>query len=85
MKNAADFVSDGDPRLGPIIEEAMGSGVKIVDSAHVTVAVVAGCDYFITTDDRVLKYRTDRIRIVTPIQFLTEIEVRRCIRNQSCA
>lgn len=38
--------------------------------------IIRRCDYFITTDDRILKYRTDRIKIVTPIQFLTENEVR---------
>jgi len=70
------FVSDKDPRLDPFIKEAISSGVKDVDSAHVAAAIVAGCDYFITTDGRILKYRTDRIKIVTPIQFLTENEVR---------
>ncbi len=70
------FVSDKDPRLDPFIKEAISSGVKDVDSAHVAAAIVAGCDYFITTDDRILKYRTDRIKIVPPIQFLTENEVR---------
>ena len=62
--------------MDALIKEAMGSGVKDVDSAHVAAAIVAGCDYFITTDARILKYRTDRIKIVTPIQFLTENEVR---------
>jgi hypothetical protein len=27
---------------------------------------------FITTDDRILKYRDDRIKIMSPIQFITE-------------
>jgi predicted nucleic acid-binding protein len=76
IKNVVIFVSDKDPRLDPFIKEAISSGVKDVDSAHVAAAIVAGCDYFITTDDRILKYRTDRIKIVTPIQFLTENEVR---------
>ncbi len=31
---------------------------------------------FYTTDDRILKYRTDKIKILTPIQFLMENEVR---------
>lgn len=42
VKNAVDFVSDRDPRLDPIIEEVMSSGVKSVDSAHVAASVVAG-------------------------------------------
>lgn len=76
VKNVVIFVNDKDPRLDPIIKDVMDSGVKGVDSAHVAAAIVAGCDYFITTDDRILKYRTDRIKVVTPIQFLTENEVR---------
>ena len=27
---------------------------------------------FITTDDRILKYKDDRIKIMSPIQFITE-------------
>ena len=27
---------------------------------------------FITADDRILKYRDDRIKIMRPIQFITE-------------
>ena len=76
VKNVVIFVSDKDSRLDPFIKEVMDSGVKDVDSAHVAAAIVAGCDYFITTDDRILKYRTDKIKIVMPIQFLTENEVR---------
>ena len=76
VKNVVIFVSDKDSRLDPFIKEVMDSGVKDVDSAHVAAAIVAGCDYFITTDDRILKYTTDKIKIVTPIQFLTENEVR---------
>ena len=37
--------------------------------------IKSGCDHFITTDDRILKYETDRIKIATPIQFLMENEV----------
>ena len=36
---------------------------------------VSGCDYIITTNDRILKYKTDRIKIATPVQFLMENEV----------
>ena len=33
----------------------------------------AGCDYLLTTDDR-LKYSSDRIKIVDPIEFIRRIE-----------
>jgi hypothetical protein len=44
VKNVVIFVSDRDPKLDALIKEAMGSGVKDVDSAHVAAAIVAGCN-----------------------------------------
>ena len=79
------FVSDSEPALDAIIDDIVKTGVKNMDASHLAAAIVAGCDYFITTDDRILKYRTDRIRIATPVQFLMENEVGRCTRSQSCA
>lgn len=37
-------------------------------------AIYAGCEYFIFTDIRLLKYRTDKIKMVTPTEFVTETE-----------
>ena len=79
------FVSDSEPALDAIIDDIVKTGVKNMDASHLAAAIVAGCDYFITTDDRILRYRTDRIRVATPVQFLMENEVGRCTRSQSCA
>ena len=38
------------------------------------------CDYFITTDDRLLKYETGEIKIVDPIQFVKETEVEKDVQ-----
>ena len=54
--------------------EIMDSGVKFKDACHVASAIFAKCDYFISTDIRLLKYRTDKIRMVYPIEFITETE-----------
>ena len=43
----------------------METGVKEKDAIHVACAVFAQCDYFITTDDRLLKYQTERMPLVT--------------------
>lgn len=51
-------------------------GVKPLDASHVAAAIYSGCDYFITTDDRMLRYRSDKIRIVDPVQFIKETEAR---------
>ena len=54
--------------------EIMESGVKFKDACHVVSAIFAECDYFISTDIRLLKYRTDKIKMVNPIDFITETE-----------
>ena len=54
--------------------EIMNTGVKFKDACHVASAIYAKCKYFISTDKRLLKYQTDRIRLVTPIEFIAETE-----------
>lgn len=54
--------------------EIMNTGVKFKDACHVASAIYAKCGYFISTDKRLLKYTTDRIKLVTPIEFVTETE-----------
>ena len=73
--NTAAYV--GLDRKGIIEEmarEIMESGVKFKDACHVASALFAECDYFISTDIRLLKYRTNKIRMVNPIEFVTETE-----------
>ena len=52
----------------------MDTGVKFKDACHVATAIYAECTYFVSTDRRLLKYRTDQIKMVTPIEFITEME-----------
>ena len=54
--------------------EIMQTGVKFKDACHVASAIYAGCEYFISTDMRLLKYHTREIKMVTPIEFVTEME-----------
>lgn len=60
--------------IEPIAKEIMETGVKEKDALHVASAIYAKCDYFISTDIRLLKYKTDRIKLCTPIEFVTETE-----------
>jgi len=69
--NATGFV--GTKRLAEIellADEIMNTGIKKKDATHLACSIIANCDYFITTDKRVLKYVTDRIRIINPISFV---------------
>lgn len=54
--------------------EIMATGVKFKDACHVASAIYAGCEYFISTDIRLLKYKTDKVKMVTPTEFVTETE-----------
>jgi len=51
-------------------KEIKSSGLKEKDALHIACAVYANCDYFISTDDRILKYETDLINIIDPIDFI---------------
>lgn len=53
----------------------METGVKEKDAYHVACAIMAECDYFITTDDRLLKYKSEKIELVTPGEFIRRMEV----------
>lgn len=55
-------------------QKIQATGVKFKDACHVASAIFAGCSYFISTDKRLLKYKTDEIKMVTPIEFLAEVE-----------
>lgn len=55
-------------------EEILKTGIKVKDAYHVACAVYASCDCFITTDDRLLKYRTDKILMLNPVDFIRRWE-----------
>ena len=53
----------------------MTIGIKEKDALHLSCAIFANCDYFITTDDKLLSYKTNQIKTLNPIQFIYEMEV----------
>jgi len=69
--NATAFV--GENRLDEvkaIADKIMSTGIKPKDAAHIACAIFAGCDYFISTDKRLLKYQTNKIKLINPIEFM---------------
>ena len=74
-QNAKLYVDyDRAAEIAGIAEGIMKTGVKEKDAFHVASAIFSGCEYFISTDKRLLKYQTDDIKLVTPIEFVTEME-----------
>jgi len=65
------FVDDEDlSEIKTLSEEAMKTGIKKKDATHLACSIYSECDYFITVDKRVLNYKTDKIKIVNPIEFV---------------
>ena len=58
--------NERDEMIAKMAEPIMQTGVKEKDAFHVACAIYAKCDYFITTDDRLLKFHTEQISLVTP-------------------
>ena len=55
--------------------EIMQTGVKLMDACHVACAMLAGCELFLSTDRRLLKFQVEGMRIVNPVTFIMEQEV----------
>ena len=67
LKNSASIEEDA--------KTIMDAGIKYKDACHVACAIYADCDYLITTDKRLLKYKSDKINVISPIDFLKTLEV----------
>ena len=50
------------------------TGVKPADAIHTACAILAECDYFLTTDDRLLRYESEDIKITNPIEFVRMLD-----------
>lgn len=63
-----------DPRVCVMALEIEKAGIKHKDACHVVCAILSHCDYFLTTDDRLLKYQSSSIALLNPIAFLNLLE-----------
>ena len=56
--------------------EIAGRGLRAKDALHVACALAAGCDYFLTTDDLIVKRMRGfaGIAVIDPTQFIVEVE-----------
>ena len=50
------------------------TGIKEKDAYHVASAIIANCKYFLTVDERLLKYKSDEIILMNPIDFVKMLE-----------
>ncbi|MDY6357673.1 MAG: hypothetical protein SPL59_10675 [Catonella sp.] len=71
----ADYIVDVDRKnlIEERAQDIMSTGIKFKDACHVASAIFAGCDYFISTDKRLLRYKSEEIKLVSPVEFLEEV------------
>lgn len=65
----------GDDTILPIAEQLIALGIREKDALHVACAITAKADYFLTTDDKLLKklHNHPQIIALNPIKFIQEI------------
>ena len=58
---ATVYVSNKNEKdISNLAKAIMETGIKEKDAYHVACAVMAECDYFVTTDDRLLKFQSEK-------------------------
>ena len=71
FQNASAYIgAERNNEILVLAKQIQASGIKTADACHIACAELSECDYFLTTDDRVLKYKTDKVTIVNPVQFI---------------
>lgn len=76
FKNAVVYVSVSQkPDIRTEALEIMKTGIKEMDAMQVASAIVGKADYFLTTDKRLLKFQSDKIKIMNPVDFICILEV----------
>jgi predicted nucleic acid-binding protein len=71
LNNAKIYVaSDKTEDVLTLATEIMKTGIKYMDASHIACSIIANSDYLVTTDKRLLKFKSDRISIINPIDFI---------------
>jgi predicted nucleic acid-binding protein len=65
---------DESPPIIEIAKEIRSTGIKTADSLHIACAIYANCNYFVSTDKRILKYKSRGIVVCDPIECLRLLE-----------
>ncbi|MCI9597468.1 MAG: type II toxin-antitoxin system VapC family toxin [Firmicutes bacterium] len=71
---ASVCVSEANPKLLAYADHLKRKGIKTFDALHIACAVEAKCDYYLTTDKKLLNANLSEIKILSPIAFIEEEE-----------
>ena len=71
---ASECVAGESEEILTFAESLHTKGIKTYDTLHISCAVFAGCDYYLTTDKKLLNTPIPEIKIINPIMFVNEME-----------
>jgi predicted nucleic acid-binding protein len=69
-ENKAAISVDKSQEIYKIANEVQKTGVHKFDALHIACAIVAKCQFFVTTDYRLQKYHDKRIYVCDPIECI---------------
>jgi len=73
-KIAIADISESD-KVVALANDIKKKNIKPKDSLHLACAIEASCNYFITTDGKILNKSIENIAIINPIDYIRKIEV----------
>jgi predicted nucleic acid-binding protein len=74
-KNIAIIDINESEKVIALANEIMRKNIRPKDTLHLACAIEAECDYFITTDEKILNKSIENIIVIDPIDFVKMIEV----------
>ena len=70
-EHVSDYVgSDKSEEVITKAKKVMTTGVKMKDFCHIVCAEMMKCDYLLTTDKGMLKYKSNAVKLLNPIGFI---------------
>ncbi len=73
--NAQEYVSASEKDVIRLeADKIMATGIKAKDALHAACAIYAKCDYLITTDDRFVVLKHDKLELINPVVFVYKWE-----------
>lgn len=72
---ASTYIAEETEDILAFAESLASKGIKTYDALHISCAVAADCEYYLTTDKKLLNTQISEIKIVSPIAFVNEMEV----------
>ncbi|MDD2215260.1 MAG: PIN domain-containing protein [Eubacteriales bacterium] len=73
-KDIAVLDCEADDKVILLAEKFESMGLKAKDALHLACAVIGKCQYFITTDAKILNKQVDLIEIINPLDFIRILE-----------